>query len=172
MHTRAILAPGVSAALLAAVLAGCASVPSAIEAPAGEKALMTVFAHGVQTYECRATAGGPPAWTFVAPEADLFDTAGRRIGRHGAGPAWQHEDGSGFVGTVRARADAQPGAIPWLLLTTLPQGPSGVFSRVSHVQRVDTVAGQAPANGCSTAALGARVHMAYRANYRLYTPAA
>ncbi|WP_326535723.1 DUF3455 domain-containing protein [Pseudorhodoferax sp.] len=162
---------GVLAAGLAATLAGCASRPSAIDVPAAEKLLMTVAALGVQTYECRATAGGAPAWTFVAPQAELFDSAGRRIGQHRAGPSWQHEDGSGFTGTVRARMDApQPGAIPWLLLAAQPQGPAGVFSRVRHVQRVDTVAGQAPADGCSAAALGTRVHMAYRANYRLTAP--
>lgn len=171
MYTSAITERGVLATLLVAALAGCASTPSAIEPPAGEKALMTVAAHGVQVYECRATAGGAPAWAFVAPEADLFDTTGRRIGSHGAGPAWQHADGSGFTGTVRARSDApQAGAIPWLLLSARPQGPSGAFSRVSHVQRVNTVAGQAPADGCSATALGTRIHMAYRADYLLYTP--
>lgn len=174
MHTPVIVERPARAALFAVAavaLAGCASTPSAIEPPAGEKPLMTVVAHGVQIYECRAAAGGAPAWTFVAPEADLFDPTGRRIGRHGAGPAWQHADGSGFSGTVRARADApQAGAIAWLLLSARPQGPGGAFSRVSHVQRVNTVAGQAPADGCSAAALGTRVHMAYRADYRLYAP--
>jgi hypothetical protein len=30
----------------------------------------------------------------VAPEADLFDARGNRIGRHYAGPHWRSTDGS------------------------------------------------------------------------------
>lgn len=160
-----------SITLIAALLAGAITHAAAqdIKAPAGEIPLMTVAAHGVQIYECRAAPGANPAWTFVAPEADLFDASGRRIGSHGAGPFWQHEDGSRFVGTVRARADApQPKAIPWLLLSASKQGSDGVFSRVSSVQRLNTVDGQAPADGCDSAALGKRAQMQYRADYVLY----
>lgn len=160
-------------ALLGALLA-CTmtkAVAQDIKPPAGEIPLMTVAAHGVQIYECRATAGAAPAWTFVAPEADLFDASGRRIGTHGAGPFWQHEDGSRFTGTVRARADApQPKAIPWLLLSATKQGSDGVFSRVSSVQRLNTVDGQPPAAGCDSTALGKRAQMQYRADYVLYVP--
>jgi Protein of unknown function (DUF3455) len=176
------------AALLAALLAGCAATVveppgpkalavqapvelPAVRAPAGELPLMTVAARGVQIYECRITQGTDPAWTFVAPEADLFDAQGRRIGSHGAGPVWEHTDGSRFVGTVRARVDApRPGAIPWLLLAVHQQGPEGMFSIVRSVQRVNTVGGQAPVDGCGMAALGKRALVAYRADYVLYAP--
>lgn len=132
---------------------------------------MTVAAHGVQIYECRAAQGAAPAWAFVAPEADLFDAGGRRIGKHGAGPFWQHEDGSRFTGTVRSRMDSpRPGAIPWLLLTAKNDGPAGAFARVSSVQRLDTVGGQPPADGCGAGALGKRVNIAYRADYVLHVP--
>ena len=156
-------------ALLGGALTGCA-VPG-VEAPSGETPLMTVAAHGVQIYECRAAPGAAPAWAFVAPEAELFDANGRRIGHHGAGPVWTHDDGSGFAGTVRSRADApQAGAIPWLLLSARAQGPNGVVSRVSSVQRVNTVGGIAPGKGCDSATLGQRAKMAYRADYVLYVP--
>ena len=155
------------ATALAAAVTGCAS--TAALTPAGEVPLMTVAAHGVQIYECRAAQGAAPAWAFVAPEADLFDASGRRIGKHGAGPFWQHEDGSRFTGTVRSRMDSpRPGAIPWLLLTAKNDGPAGAFARVSSVQRVETVGGQPPADGCSAGALGKRVHIAYRADYVLH----
>lgn len=155
---------------LAAGLVGCATAPR-FDVPAGEVPLTTVAAQGVQVYECRADPAAAPAWVFVAPEADLFDGAGRRIGRHGAGPTWQHADGSGFVGTVRERAPApQADAIPWLLLSARSQGPDGAFARVSSVQRIHTVGGLAPADGCSAATLGARVGIAYRADYALYVP--
>lgn len=155
------------AALLGGAVAGCANPDLAV--PYDETPLMTITAQGVQTHECRATPGAAPAWTLVAPEADLFDAEGRRIGHHGAGPFWQHQDGSGFVGTVRARAKApRPHSIPWLLLATRSLGPEGAFARVSSVQRLNTVGGEPPADGCGPGTLGAHVHMAYRADYVLY----
>lgn len=157
-------------ALAGAAITGCASPH--VDAPAGEVVLMTVPAQGTQIYECRAAPGAAAAWAFVAPEAELFGSDGRRIGSHGAGPSWKHVDGSGFTGTVRTRVDApKPGAIPWLLLSAQPQGPNGVFSHVSSVQRIHTVGGVAPADGCSASTVGTRVHMAYRADYVLLTRA-
>lgn len=151
-----------------AVLAGCAT-PAAIQPPPGEVRLMTLAAHGVQIYECRANAGSH-AWAFVAPDAELFDAHGRHVGRHGAGPSWQHDDGSGFTASVKARADApSAGAIPWLLLAARPEGPGGVFGGVRSVQRVNTVGGQAPADGCTASTVGQRVRVAYRADYVLHT---
>jgi hypothetical protein len=155
---------------MAAALAGCA-VPPALQASDSEIALMTVPAHGVQIYECRARANAAPAWTFVAPEAELFDGRGRRIGSHGAGPAWTHDDGSGFAGTLKSRTDAPSGGgIPWLLLTAKPQGTAGTFSKVSSVQRINTVGGLAPNEGCAAATLGQRARVAYRADYVLFVP--
>jgi len=159
-------------AMLTGAVTACATVDtSPITPPASERALMTLAAHGVQIYECHVAPDAAPAWRFVAPDADLFDNTGRRVGHHSAGPTWQHEDGSGFVGTVRARMDSpHAGAIPWLLLSARPQGPDGTFARVSSVQRVNTVGGQAPGEGCGNATLGKRAHMAYRADYVLYVP--
>src|SRR6202008_2724050 len=107
-----------AATWLAIAAAGCAtpattvSVPEALKPGANESLAMVVAAKGVQIYECRAGQ-----WAFVAPEAELFDASGRKIGRHYAGPQWESADGSRIAGTVKARADAPvPGAIPWLLL--------------------------------------------------------
>ena len=156
-----------AAVALGGMLAGC-NVPD-IDPPAGEVPIMTIVAHGVQIHECRASSAEPPAWTLVAPEADLFDLYGRRIGHHGAGPSWHHEDGSGFVGTVRARLTSPaPRSVPWLLLSASPRSAEGKFSRVSSVQRLNTVGGLPPVAGCSTSTLGQRVHMAYRAHYVLH----
>lgn len=157
------------AALPGGALTGC--VAPGVEPSPDEVPLMTVAAHGVQIHECRALPGAAPAWTFVAPDAELFDGDGRRIGHHGAGPSWQHEDGSGFIGTVRASVQSpRPRAIAWLLLTAQPLGLQGAFARVSSVQRVNTVGGQPPGFGCSATTLGRRVRMAYRADYVLHVP--
>ncbi|MBK6615832.1 DUF3455 domain-containing protein [Ottowia sp.] len=165
--------PRLASLLAGAALAGCAATTAPITPPPDQQRLMALAAHGVQIYECRATANAAPAWAFVAPEADLFDAQGRHAGRHGAGPFWEHADGSRFTGSVRARMDAPTaGAIPWLLLDAKPEAQPGAFSRVASVQRLHTVGGQPPATGCTSATLGQRVRMAYRADYVLFAPRA
>jgi Protein of unknown function (DUF3455) len=84
------------------------AVPDSLKPAATEQLLATVAARGVQIYECRAKKDDPGAtqWAFVAPEADLFDTQGRLVGKHYAGPKWQSLDGSKVAGTVKASADA------------------------------------------------------------------
>ena len=168
-----------SALGLCAVLAACASAPTtAPQAPlpdnlkgsAAEAATGTLGARGVQIYECRARKDNPSAaeWAFVAPEADLFDAAGRKVGTHYAGPHWESHDGSKIVGAVKSRADApQAGAIPWLLLTTKSVGGAGSLAKVSAIQRINTTGGVAPADGCSMATLGAKSRVAYTADYVL-----
>jgi Protein of unknown function (DUF3455) len=147
--------PKVAAFLLVLLVAACASpqppttvkVPDALKPGANESLAMIVPARGVQIYECRARrdAGGGYEWAFVAPEADLFDARGNRIGRHYAGPHWESSDGSKILGTLKERADAPvPDAIPWLLLTAKSVGSDGSFSKVTSVQRVNTAGGLAP----------------------------
>jgi hypothetical protein len=165
---------------LAAVLvaAGCASVaPTPVEVPAAlrpapsETLARIVPAHGVQIYQCRARADNPGAfeWAFVAPEAELFDTRGRRIGRHYAGPHWEALDGSRIAGSMKARADAPAaGTIPWLLLAAKSAGPKGEFSAITSIQRVNTVGGAAPQTPCSAATAGSSARVDYRADYYFY----
>jgi len=143
--------------------------PAGLEPAADEAWLATLAARGVQIYECRRNDSGG-AWVFVAPDADLFDAAGRRIGSHGAGPSWQARDGSRVVGTLKARADApRADAIPWLLLSTRSTGADGDFSRVTNIRRVHTVGGSAPRSGCGADTVGATAGVAYTADYVLYT---
>jgi len=147
-------------------------VPDKLKPGANESVAMIVAAKGVQIYECRAKkdqAGGYE-WAFVAPEADLFDARGTRIGRHYAGPHWESTDGSKIVGTVKERADApMADAIPWLLLAARSVGPEGSFSKVTSIQRVNTVGGVAPASGCSQAAAGTPTRINYTADYYFFT---
>jgi hypothetical protein len=156
------------------VAAGCAApalqpVPETLR-PAGERFAMTVPARGVQIYECRARKDGGFEWTFVAPDAELFDAKARPIGRHGAGPFWQASDGSRVVGTLKARADApQPGAVPWLLLTTKSAGPAGDFSRVTSIQRINTTGGIAPSAPCTEGLRGSTARVPYTADYIFFT---
>jgi hypothetical protein len=155
----------------AALAAACAAPPAPIPAnlqPAGEKAAFTLFARGVQIYECRAAAGAAPAWAFVAPEAELFERGGSGpvVGTHGEGPFWRANDGSQVVGRVAGRADAPAaGAIPWLLLSTLPSTNPGRMAPVRSVQRINTVGGVAPAGGCTAAEVGKRARVPYTSDY-------
>ena len=149
-----------------AALAGCASsfsVPDSLKPAAGESLALVVPAQGDQIYECRAGK-----WAFVAPEAELFNRAGKKIGRHYAGPHWESLDGSRIVGAVKARADApRAGDIPWLLLSAKSVGAEGAFSKVTSIQRVTTLGGSAPIEPCSQD--GRRVRVPYTADYYFFT---
>lgn len=149
-----------------AALAGCASsvsVPDSLKPAAGESLALVVPAQGDQIYECRAGK-----WAFVAPEAELFNRAGKKIGRHYAGPHWESLDGSRIVGAVKAHADApRAGDIPWLLLSAKSVGAEGAFSKVTSIQRVTTMGGSAPIEPCSQD--GRRVRVPYTADYYFFT---
>lgn len=162
----------------AAALAACTStppvaVPAAIAVPASQSLATVASARGVQIYECRKDKG-LDGWVFVAPEATLFDAGGSEIGSHGlvangAGPFWQAVDGSRIVGAVKGRAEApQNGAIAWLLLSTTSDGPQGTFSAVKNVQRVNTVGGLPPKEGCAPETYGQRLRVPYTATYQFF----
>jgi hypothetical protein len=162
--------------VLPLALAGCAATsqapvaPAALTPPAAARALSTVAARGVQIYECRRANDGSAAWAFVAPEAELFDARGQRVGTHGAGPVWQANDGSRIVGRVLSRADALvAGTIPWLLLEAQTTGTPGAYSAITHVQRLNTHGGAAPATPCTPDRLGQSARIAYTADYRFFT---
>jgi hypothetical protein len=144
------------------------SVPDQLKPEPKETLAMVVAAKGVQIYECRAKAdqAGGYAWAFVAPEADLFDAQGRKIGTHYAGPHWESSDGSKVVGRVKTSA-AAPRAddIPWLLLATKSVASQGAFSGTTSIQRVNTVGGIAPGTGCSQGSAGATARIPYMADY-------
>lgn len=147
-------------------------VPDKLKPHANESLAMIVPAKGVQIYQCRAKKdqAGSYDWAFVAPEADLFDTSGTKIGRHYAGPHWESTDGSKVAGTVQESTDApQADAIPWLLLDTKSVGSQGAFSKITSIQRVNTVGGVAPKTGCSQSTVGITARIPYAADYYLLT---
>lgn len=130
-----------------AVAAGpaMAQVPPAIAA-AGEATVITLHAEGAQVYECKAggdKAGGDQklAWTLREPIATLL-LAGKTVGRHYAGPTWQHVDGSSVVGKVVGTAPGKTAAdIPWLKLSATARKGQGMLSGVATVQRINTKGG-------------------------------
>ncbi len=167
-----------SLSLLVAACAGpqkpapTVNVPDKLKPRASESLAMIVPAKGVQIYECRVKKdqAGAYEWAFVAPEADLFDATGKKIGRHYAGPHWESTDGSKIVGTLNERADAPlANAIPWLLLNAKSVGPEGSFSKITSIQRVNTVGGVAPREVCSQAVVGTPARINYTADYYFFT---
>jgi hypothetical protein len=126
---------------------------------------------GVQIYECSASKADPTRfeWVFKAPEADLFDAKGNKIGKHYAGPTWESNDGSKVVGEVVAKDNGPAAdAIPWLLLSAKSTSGKGVFSRVLSIQRLSTVGGKAPAEGCDKTQSGKEARVAYKARYTFF----
>ena len=143
---------------------------SPIDAPAGHAPAFSWNAKGTQIYECTFDAKAGFAWTFRAPEADLFEADGKTVARHYAGPIWEStSDGSKIQGArVASEPSANPGAIAQLLLsaTVLQMGPT--FGRVSYIQRLNTTGGSAPASGCEAGTLGAELKVPYSATYRFF----
>jgi hypothetical protein len=178
--SAARLLPLVATALLAACVAEALKptpptvvIPGNLAAPPTESLVRTLWADGVQIYECRAKpdAGAAPAWVFVAPEANLADAGGVLVGHHYAGPTWEAADGSKVVGTVKAKADSpDAGAIPWLLLATHSTGQPGLFAKVTTIQRVATMGGAMPATGCDATTIGKQARVPYKAQYTQYAP--
>jgi uncharacterized protein DUF3455 len=118
-----------------------AQMPAAIEAP-GETVVATFHAEGAQVYECKAGADGKLAWAFREPIATLL-LDGKTVGRHYAGPNWEHIDSSAVVGKAVGNAPgATPNDIPWLKLTVTSGRGTGVLSGVTTVQRINTAGGK------------------------------
>jgi len=108
------------------VIAGnaAAQTPTAIAAP-DEATVVTLHAEGAQIYECKAGSDGKLVWTFREPIATLL-LNGKTVGRHYAGPNWEHIDGSD---------------IAWLKLSASAHRGRGVLSGVTTVQRINTQGG-------------------------------
>jgi len=151
------------AIVAAAALARAASaqVPPALAAP-GESAVVTLHAEGAQIYECKSGTDGKLAWAFREPIATLL-LDGKSVGRHFAGPSWEHVDGSAVVGKAVANVAGQtPGDIPWLKLDVTAHRGTGTLSGVTTVQRINTRGG-VHAGGCDNA--GALYSAPYSADY-------
>ena len=145
-------------------------VPAALEVPANQILALVLTARGVQIYECRMVPGQPAKfeWAFKAPEADLFDAQGSKIGRHYAGPTWELTDGGKVVGRVKTKVDAPDGkGVPWLLLEAV-QASGATLGKVQSIQRVNTNGGKAPTEPADATKVGQQARVEYTATYKFY----
>lgn len=147
-------------------------VPGALRPASDQVVFLEAQATGVQIYECTASQDQPPhfEWVFKAPEAELFDRSGIKIGKHFAGPTWESIDGSKVVGEVMAK-DSGPDAnsIPWLLLSAKTVSGPGTLGKTERIQRVRTVGGKAPGASCESAQEHHVVRVPYKATYYFYS---
>jgi len=162
------------AALAYAEVPARPEVPEAITAPAGEQVMFRARASGAQIYVCGRGADGKSQWTLKAPEAELRDDQGALIGHHAGGPSWRHQDGSEVSGKAVARVESPDAdSIPWLLVTAVSHEGNGAFTRVTSIQRINTLGGQPPpAATCDPLKhKGKEARVPYRADYYFYAPA-
>lgn len=160
------MAPVRAVALASLLLTGTAAraadpLPDAVAAP-GESPVLTVHAEGVQVYECRPVTDGKLAWSFREPIATLI-ADGRTVGRHYAGPNWEHVDGSAVTARTTGTAPGATAAdIPWLKLEVISHRGKGMLTSVATVQRINTSGGEVE-GACDKA--GALKGAAYSADY-------
>jgi hypothetical protein len=154
----------VLAGSFAVPFAASAESPAAIDVP-NATIVATFHAEGAQLYQCSLDADRKLEWRFREPIASLiFD--GTTVGRHYAGPTWEHKDGSmvkaKVVGTTPA---ATPDDIPWLRLEVVSQLGDGALYGVTRVQRINTRGGTA-VGPCPE--LGVYRSVPYSADYIFY----
>ena len=124
--------------------------------------MFTVRGEGAQVYECKADADGKPAWAFREPIATLL-LDGKTVGRHYAGPNWEHIDGSAVAAKVLGTAPGKTAHdIPWLKLEVTAHRGTGTLSGATTVQRLNTRGGVL-SGACDRA--GAYFSAPYAADY-------
>ena len=160
---KAIVVPTSGIVMMVAIVgAACAQVPPAIAALPGESVVATLHAEGAQIYECKIANDGKLAWMFREPIATLL-LDDRTVGRHYAGPNWEHIDGSAVSAKAAGNAPGKTANdIPWLKLEVTERRGSGTLSGVTAVQRIDTQGG-VHAGSCEKA--GIFYSAPYRADY-------
>ncbi len=143
-------------------------VPETVKVPTGHRAVMETVGVGEITYECRAKKdmAGAFEWVFVGPEARLMDRSGKDVGRYSGPPATREsKDGTRITGTQLAVAPGGEGNIPLQLVKANPAMGMGAMQGVSHIQRLATRGGVAPAMACGMGNVGQKSVVKYQADY-------
>ncbi len=127
------------------------AAPAALQPAGTQRTVASLKASGVQIYACKRDQNNQLVWALKAPQADLYDPAGKLIIKHYAGPSWEAPDGSKVTGKVLQQAPnmQQPGSIALLLLQATNAGGPGMLASVHYVQRLNTLGGVAPRQPCT-----------------------
>jgi hypothetical protein len=161
----ATIACGAAIAPAAAQTPKLDDLPAAIKPP-GLAVYLEVPATGAQVYTCGKNDAGAPTWVFKAPDAQLFDTQKKQIGKHYAGPTWEALAGGKVVAGAKGNTPApEAGSIPWLWLEVKSSEGSSTFNQAKAILRVSTHGGVAPTQGCDAAHAGQEARVPYTATY-------
>jgi hypothetical protein len=133
-----------------------------LAAPEGSTLMLHAFGIGFQIYHWNGTT-----WGAATPSAGIYADAGGngQVATHFAGPSWQSTSGSKVVGTVINRCTPDVASIAWLSLTAIHTGV-GIFSKVTFIQRLNTVGGNAPSTDGTV--VGQEARIPYTADYLFY----
>jgi hypothetical protein len=143
-------------------------VPAQLKPPGGQALAAEAHAKGFQVYTCN-NDGSAYSWTLKGPDAELFDQAGKKVGRHMAGPTWEWTDTSRVTAKMMASMPSPDAdSISWLLLVATGHSGEGILARVTNIQRLNTKGGKAPTGGCDEAHAGQETRVAYSADYFFY----
>lgn len=161
--------------------------PDTIEVPPGNEVFLVGHAVGSQNYIClpQKPPGTGSEWVLFAPQATLFDFAGRLLITHFASPApptvdrtnpvptWEAHDNSTVWASKEKSMDSPTGSIPWLLLKVLATQPGKAgghkLTKTTYIQRVNTTGGVKPATGCTEPTdAGNKNFVPYTADYFFY----
>ena len=144
---------------------GVVEVPAALN-PDKLSIFRVVSATGVQVYTCTHNPAGATGWLLKGPDAQLFDSQNKPVGKHYAGPTWEGLDGGKVVGELKTGLPAPVDkAVPWLLLNAKSHEGSGAFTQAQAIVRMGTTGGTAPGDGCDEARAGQELRVPYTAIY-------
>jgi hypothetical protein len=144
-----------------------------IKPPDGLVVLAKLKAEGVQIYECKVIDPNHRVlryhWVLKAPAAELKNDGGKKAGKHGDGPAWEDDDGKVIGARPPVGTLPKDGTIPWLLIKADKTEGTGMFAKVTYIQRVDTTGGAAPKQ-VDEGYAGTELRVPYKATYIFYGP--
>ena len=144
---------------------GGVEVPAALN-PDKLSIFRVVSATGVQVYTCTRNPAGATGWLLKGPDAQLFDSQNKPIGKHYAGPTWEGLDGGKVVGVLKTSMPAPiDRAVPWILLSAKSHEGPGAFTQAQAIVRMGTTGGTAPGDGCDEARAGQELRIPYTAIY-------
>ena len=168
-----------NARFLAVLLAAAGTASAAIAPPSGiaptiaataeEEAAFALRAEGTHAFECKPLASDPNrlAWAFSSQNVTLSDASGP-VARQVSENTWEAiSDRSSVSGAIRSRQDAGAN-LPWLMYRVQSTPDAGLFAGVTSVQRVNTLGGVAPADGCDASNVGKEARVVVAADYYFY----
>jgi hypothetical protein len=144
-------------------------LPAAVQVPRGFQVALETTGTGQIKYMCRANASGSHAWALAQVTAKLVDRKGKPIIDYTGPPAsFAHEDGSTISASALAQVPSSPGNLTFQLFAVDKVNKLGTLMGMTHIQRVATVGGVAPAKPCDASFLNASEMVNFQADYIFY----